>query len=239
MFMLPNTYEALRETADTYCSWCPVAQECLNDSIWYRDGTMVDDLVSTIRGGYVPTDISPRRRGRPLLEVCGRGHTRTEQNTRWTGTNRKCTDCEKEVQARSKRETCLHGHPWVDENIVQDSRGYNRCKTCRDNGREEKRLKRLKNRKVKTKCTKGLHEWIDENIVVYGGVNRCKPCIDLYYKRRITDALENGLSGECRNGHKRTDENSTFNPRTGAVICKTCRNARDRRDRVKSATLAA
>lgn len=63
--------QKLTDFIEVYCHFCPVAQECLDDSYVERQNgtgtiTIVDDAQWSVRGGYLPTMQALNGRGRPL-----------------------------------------------------------------------------------------------------------------------------------------------------------------------------
>ena len=53
------------------------------------------------------------------------------------------TQLENTRRATARKTECASGHPWVEENIYTDRRGWNRCLVChRDRSREDARRRR-------------------------------------------------------------------------------------------------
>jgi hypothetical protein len=86
-----------------------------------------------------------------------------------------------------------------------------------------------------TKCGKGLHDWIEENIYTTpsSGIQACRPCRNESRKKPEEERHPLG-AGHCRRGHAYTPENTRKvvrfigGTRTIARICIACESLRKR-----------
>jgi len=141
----------LQKFIETYCSQCPVAQECLDASLFERGDSYIDDLAWTVRGGYLPTNQPVKSPGRPSKDSaasfaklkrleesgvpkCKSGrHYMTPENTQLrAGGKKTCRACRRltESAARRRKNKCKNGHIFTPDNTRRRSDGTKVCIKC-------------------------------------------------------------------------------------------------------------
>lgn len=178
----------LQEFIEDYCMFCPVAQECLDDS-WSPTPNGVgvtDDMFWVVRGGYLPTAQALNQRGRPRNDpgmpvlmggrnnrpvgpngfvLCHKNlHEMSPENVSLRSGHRRCKPCLKTRKRDSKRSKCSHGHKWEPGTWVLSPTGKRQCLTCADV-------------RASGLCTKGLHEMTPDNIFSNKRGRFCVACL--------------------------------------------------------------
>lgn len=180
----------LQQFIEDYCMFCPVAQECIDDSWAASVGGpgVTDEMFWTVRGGYLPTDQPLQKRGRPAkaqefpvriepgrlkvgpngFAMCKNGlHEMTAENTRVEKHTKRCWSC---YRTRKKREekgkpTCVHGHKWVPGSYELTLTGKKRCLVC-------------DSQPTVKMCKAGLHEMKHPNLLRMKRHLYCKTCFE-------------------------------------------------------------
>lgn len=174
--------DRLNRFIEEHCYVCPVAQQCLDSAVTYGDeNAIVDDGWWTVRGGYLPTDLTSR------TSVSGR--PKGAKNKKYVpnpppkipkGTPPKGVTILEWGVCRSGR----HGILSRDDIVIKSATSTS-CRGCDQLSRQG--VKDPEEGKPATHCKNG-HEYSGDNLIQYGNrERRCRTC------KRIND--RNSRSG--------------------------------------------
>lgn len=127
------------EAIDSYCTFCPVRNECLT---YARD----NKLWGSIWGGSTELDKDPRHEPGWATDYCNKGHDKTGDNKLVDRAGRVfCKQCYEGPKSFRRLSHCKRGHDLNDPNNVSISpgRGQRSCKEC-SRTRQTARNARLK-----------------------------------------------------------------------------------------------
>jgi len=85
--------------------------------------------------------------------------------------------------------------------------------------------------KSRATCSKGLHDWLPENILSTGSRSICRVCSDLKESNRIKEIQRFITSNrsKCRVGHPWIAENLEFAGKKNYLRCRKCRMLRTKK----------